>query len=41
MGKWIFFIYGLFGLAVVVLLIYLLIKRLDNEKKEDFEKRDN
>jgi len=40
-GKLIFFIYGLFGLAVVVLLIYLLVKRLDNEKKEDFEKRDN
>ena len=41
MGKLLFFIYGLFGFAVVVLLIYLLVKRLDNEKKEDFEKRDN
>jgi uncharacterized membrane protein len=37
----ILFIYGLVLLAVIIILIYLLLKRLDDKKHEDFEKRDN
>ena len=39
LGDWIL-IYGFFGIIVLALLIYILVKRINNEKKEDFEKRD-
>ena len=40
LGDWILIIYGFFGIIVLALLIYILVKRINNEKKEDFEKRD-
>lgn len=36
-----FGIYGLFWLAVIVIIIYLIIRRVKLKKQEDFEKRDN
>lgn len=29
------------GGIVIVLLIYLIVQRIENEKKEDFDQRDN
>ncbi len=37
----ILYVYGLIWFIVVVLIIYLIIKRLKNRSSEDFEKRDN
>ncbi len=37
----IFFIQGIIVLTLLVLLIYFIAKRLDDKKREDFEKRDN
>jgi hypothetical protein len=34
-------VYGLGGFALLVLLIYFIIKRIEAKKLEDFEKRDN
>jgi hypothetical protein len=34
-------IYGLAGLVVLIIIIYLIIRRVKISKKEDFEKRDN
>jgi len=34
-------LYGLFGVGVVILLVIFLVKRINNEKKEDFDKRDS
>ena len=34
-------LYGLGILAVVIALIYFIAKRIDDKKREDFEKRDN
>lgn len=34
------FFYGLGFLVAAILLIYFLIKRLEDRKNEDFEKRD-
>jgi len=39
-----FFIIGLYmlaGIAIIILLIYFLSKRLKERKEETFEKRDN
>jgi uncharacterized membrane protein YhaH (DUF805 family) len=33
--------YGFIGLLVFVALIYLIVKRLDDKQREDFEKRSN
>lgn len=37
----IIFLYGLGILLAVVALIYFIAKRIDDKKREDFEKRDN
>ena len=37
----VFLFYGLFYVALAMLLIYVLAKRVKDAKKEDFEKRDN
>lgn len=34
-------LYGLGGILFLILLLYVLINRLEERKKEDFEKRDN
>ena len=34
-------VYGLAGLAIVILIVYLIIRRIKIKKDEDFEKRDN
>lgn len=34
-------IYALIAFVVIVALIYVLIKRLQDKEKENFEKRDN
>ncbi|HTO15118.1 MAG TPA: hypothetical protein VLZ83_05080 [Edaphocola sp.] len=34
------FIYALLGIAVIVALIYLIFKRIEDKKKEDFEDRE-
>jgi len=34
-------IYGVIGLAVLVIIVYLIFRRIEIKKKEDFEKRDN
>jgi hypothetical protein len=34
-------IYGLAGLVVLIIIIYLIIRRIRISKEEDFEKRDN
>ena len=34
-------IYGFGFLIFIILLIYVIIKRMDEKDKEDFEKRDN
>lgn len=36
-----FSLYGLFALFCLIALIYFIVKRLDDKKREDFEKRDN
>jgi len=39
-----FIIFGvqiLFGIAVVALLIYFIVKRIKDKEKENFEKRDS
>lgn len=45
MEELLFVLYGLFwvvaALVVTVLIIYLIIKRMDERKNETFEKRDN
>jgi uncharacterized membrane protein YhaH (DUF805 family) len=33
--------YGFIGLLVFVALIYLIVKRIDDKQREDFEKRSN
>jgi len=35
------YIYGLVWIIVIILIIYLIIKRLKNRSSEDFEKRNN
>ncbi len=40
-AKVIFGLEGLFFLVSVVLIIYLIFRRISISKKEDFEKRDN
>ena len=37
----ILYIYGLIWIIVIILIIYLIIKRLKNRDSENFEKRDN
>ena len=37
----ILFIYLMAGLIVLFLLIYFIMKRIEDKEKEDFEKRDN
>ena len=37
----ILYVYGLIWIIVIILIIYLIIKRLKNRGSEDFEKRDN
>lgn len=37
----ILYAYGLVWVGVIVIIIYLIIKRLKNKKSEDFEKRSN
>lgn len=34
-------IYGLGGIAILMILIYLIIRRIRIKEKEDFEYRDN
>jgi hypothetical protein len=34
-------IYGLLGLLAFVAIIYLIVKRIDEKQREDFEKRSN
>lgn len=34
-------LYGLIGLAILAALIYVIVKRLEDRDKENFEKRDN
>ena len=34
-------LYGLAGLGILVVIVYLIIRRIKIKKKEDFEKRDN
>lgn len=33
--------YGFIGMLVFVALIYLIVKRIDDKQREDFEKRSN
>ena len=33
--------YGLAGIVFLILLIYVILKRLEERKKENFEKRNN
>ncbi len=33
--------YGIFGLFLIVALIYLIFRRLEDRRNEHFEKRDN
>ena len=40
-GLGILFLYVVGVLAVLAALIYLIVKRIDDKKKEQFEKRDN
>ena len=37
----IIYVYGLIWIIVIILIIYLIIKRLKNRGSENFEKRDN
>jgi uncharacterized membrane protein YkvI len=34
-------VYGVTGFIVLIALIYLVVKRIDEKKREDFEKRSN
>jgi len=36
-----FSLYGLFWGGILIILIYLIFRRIDRKKKEDFEDRDN
>ncbi len=40
-GRFILSIYVLVGLGSLVIIIYLISKRIEDKKREDFEKRDN
>lgn len=37
----ILFLYFMAGLIVLFLLVYFIIKRIEDKEREDFEKRDN
>ena len=37
----ILFLYFMAGLIVLFLLVYFIIKRIEEKEREDFEKRDN
>ncbi|HLP05047.1 MAG TPA: hypothetical protein VK152_06435 [Paludibacter sp.] len=41
LAKFIIVLYGLSFIVLFILLVYLVIKRIKNRGKEDFEKRDN
>lgn len=40
-GRFILSIYVLIGLTSLVIIIYLISKRIEDKKREDFEDRDN
>ncbi len=40
-SKVLFSVYGIALLIVLVILVYLIVKRIDTKEREDFEKRSN
>lgn len=41
MGYVLALLYGLGFIIIVILLIYVIVNRIDEKKRENFEKRDN